>query len=94
MNYFRQMKELSKGNSLMEDIAYSKDEIIDIILKIVYPDKNERKTVDKAKVREYYRLFGDCIEYCEKGEDFINCMKEFQMELIDLVNDIIQADPY
>jgi len=82
------------GKTIMKDIKYSKEELLDIILRIIYPNKLERDKLDREILLQYFRLFGDCIDYCSKEEDFLSCMTELRIELWDIVDDIINSDVY
>ena len=70
----------------------TKEEILDLILKIAYPNQQEREKIDKPKLLIYWSMFADYIEYCQKGEDFLNCMKEWKGDFLDMIIDITEVE--
>ena len=74
----------------MTNQPYTKDDLLDIILEVAYPDPQERKAVDRAKVKSHFDEFYSYIDHCSRKQDFLDCLKDYELEFMDLISDILK----
>jgi len=74
----------------MNNQSYTQGQILNIILELAYPNPKERQTIDRTKIKEHFDWFYDFVEFCNGKEDFIDCLKDFELDLLDTILEIME----